>query len=202
MGSGYLTSPLVLIINTVFDLYVLLVLLRFMLQMLRADFYNPVSQFIVRVTSRPLGVLRRVIPSVSGQDTAAIVLCLVIIYAKFMLLRLLDTAAIHIGSTLAPISSIGYLGLLVYGIADLVSLFLTVFLIAIIIQVVLSWISPGHYNPVVGLVNSLAAPVLRPVRKFVGPIGGIDLSPLIAILGIIVTKMLIIPPIIFAGSLL
>jgi YggT family protein len=202
MGSSYLVSPLVLIINTVFDLYVLLVLLRFMLQMLRADFYNPVAQFIVRVTSRPLGILRRVIPSVSGQDTAAIVLCLVIIYAKFMLLRLLDTAAIHVGSTLAPIGSVGYLGLMVYGIADLVSLILTVFLIAIIIQVVLSWISPGHYNPVVGLVNSLAAPILRPVKKIMPPIGGLDLSPLVATLGIIVAKMLIIPPIIYAGSLL
>jgi len=61
MGSSYLTSPLTLIINTIFDLYVLLVLLRFMLQMLRADFYNPVSQFIVRLTSPPLKILRRTI---------------------------------------------------------------------------------------------------------------------------------------------
>ncbi len=202
MGSSYFISPLVFIINTVFDLYVFLVLLRFMLQMLRADFYNPVSQFIVRVTSRPLGDLRRVIPSVAGQDSAAIVLCLVVIYAKFMLLRLLDTAAIPVGSTLAPIGSVGYLGLMVYAIADLVALFLTVFLIAIIFQVVLSWISPGHYNPVIGLVNSLAAPILRPVKKIMPPIGGLDLSPLVASLGIIVAKMLIIPPIIYLGSLL
>ncbi len=202
MGSNYFISPLVFIVNTVFDLYVILVLLRFMLQMLRADFYNPVSQFIVQVTSRPLGVLRRVIPSVAGQDSAAIVLCLVVIYAKFMLLRLLDTAAIPVGSTLAPIGSVGYLGLMVYAIADLVALFLTVFLIAIIIQVVLSWISPGHYNPVIGLVNSLAAPIRRPVKKIMPPIGGLDLSPLVAILGIIVAKMLIIPPIVYLGSLL
>jgi YggT family protein len=202
MGSSYFISPLVFIINTVFDLYVFLVLLRFMLQMLRADFYNPVSQFIVRVTSRPLGDLRRVIPNVAGQDSAAIVLCLVVIYAKFMLLRLLDTAAIPVGSTLAPIGSVGYLGLMVYAIADLVALFLTVFLIAIIFQVVLSWISPGHYNPVIGLVNSLAAPILRPVKKIMPPIGGLDLSPLVASLGIIVAKMLIIPPIIYLGSLL
>jgi YggT family protein len=202
MGSSYFISPLVFIINTVFDLYVFLVLLRFMLQMLHADFYNPVSQFIVRVTSRPLGDLRRVIPSVAGQDSAAIVLCLVVIYAKFMLLRLLDTAAIPVGSTLAPIGSVGYLGLMVYAIADLVALFLTVFLIAIIFQVVLSWISPGHYNPVIGLVNSLAAPILRPVKKIMPPIGGLDLSPLVASLGIIVAKMLIIPPIIYLGSLL
>ena len=90
MGSGYLLSPLMLIINTLFDLYVLLVLLRFLLQMLRADFYNPVSQFIVRMTTPPLKILRRFIPSISGQDTASIVLCLLLIYAKFLLMRVLS----------------------------------------------------------------------------------------------------------------
>jgi len=200
MGSNYLTSPLVLIINTIFDLYVLLVLLRFMLQMLRADFYNPISQFVVRLTSPPLKILRRFIPSLAGQDTSAILLCLVIIYAKFMLLRLLDVGAIHIGGTVASISDVGYLGLLIYCFADLISLFLTVLLIAIIIQVIMSWVSPGAYNPVIGLVNTLAAPALRPVRKITPAIGGLDLSPMVATLMIIVAKMLIIPPIVYLGS--
>jgi len=200
MGSNYLTSPLTLIINTIFDLYVFLVLLRFMLQMLRADFYNPISQFVVRLTTPPLKILRRFIPGLAGQDTSAILLCLAIIYAKFMLLRLLDTGVIHIGGTVAPIGGTGYLGLLIYSFADLTSLFLTVFLIAIIVQVVMSWISPGAYNPVIGLVNTFAAPALRPVRKIVPPIGGLDLSPLFATLIIIVAKMLIIPPIIYLGS--
>jgi YggT family protein len=200
MGSNYLTSPLTLIISTIFDLYVLLVLLRFMLQMLRADFYNPVSQFIVRLTSPPLKILRRVIPSLAGQDTAAILLCLAIVYTKFILLRLLDTGTIHIGGTLVSIDGTGYLGLLIYSFADLISLFLTIFLIAIIIQVILSWVNPGHYNPVVGLVNTLAAPALRPVKKLIPSIGGLDLSPIIATLMIFVAKMLIIPPIIYLGS--
>ena len=60
MSSGYLTSPLVLVINALFDLYILLVLLRFLFQLLRADFYNPVSQFIVKLTTHPLRALRRV----------------------------------------------------------------------------------------------------------------------------------------------
>lgn len=201
MGSNYLVSPVTLIINTLFDMYILLVFLRFMLQVLRADFYNPVSQFIVKVTAAPLKFLRRFIPSISGQDTSAILLCLGLIYLKFIIMRLLDITAIPIGSTVAPIGSASYIGLLVYSIADLVSLTLTVFLIAIIIQVVLSWISPGHYNPVIGLVNTLAAPVLRPVRKIIPAIGGLDLSPIFASLMIMVAKLLIIPPIIYLGSL-
>jgi YggT family protein len=200
MGSGYLTSPLMLIINTLFDLYILLVLLRFLLQMLRADFYNPISQFIVKLTTPPLRVLRRFIPSIAGQDAASIVLCLLLIYAKFILMRLLEIPAVHIGSFMAPIGAVSYAGLLVLCIADLIALLFTVFLVAVIIQVVISWVSPGHYNPVIGLVNKIAAPVLRPIRKFVPPLGGIDLTPLFACMLLLVAKMLIVPPIIYLGS--
>lgn len=199
MGSGYLLSPLMLIINTLFDLYILLVLLRFLFQMLRADFYNPVSQFIVKLTTPPLKLMRRVIPSVGGQDAASIVLCLLLIYAKFLLMRALSIPAVHIGGVMAPLS-VSYGGLLVFSVADLVALALTVFLVAIIIKVILSWVNPGHYNPVIGLVERLAEPVLRPVRKIVPPIGGLDLSPLFATLLVLVAKMLIVPPIIYLGN--
>jgi YggT family protein len=200
MGSGYLTSPLMLIINTLFDLYILLVLLRFMLQALRADFYNPVSQFIVKSTTPPLRLLRRFIPSVAGQDSAAIVLCLVLILAKFLLMRALSIQAVHIGGLMAPVAAVSYGGLLLYCVADLIALILTVFLGAIIIQVILSWVSPGQYNPVIGLVHKLAEPVLKPVRKLIPSIGGLDLSPLFATLLILVAKMLIVPPIIYLGN--
>ena len=200
MGSGYLTSPLVLVINTLFDLYILLVLLRFLLQMLRADFYNPVSQFIVRLTTPPLRLLRRVIPSVGGQDTAAIVLCLALIFAKLLLMRALSIPVAHIGGVMAPVGAVSYGGLLIYCIADLVALVLTVFIAAVIIQVIISWVSPGNYNPVIGLVNKIAEPVLRPMRRFLPPLGGIDLSPLFALLALMVVKMLLVPPIIALGS--
>jgi YggT family protein len=75
-----------------------------------------------------------------------------------------------------------------------------VFLVAVIIQVILSWVSPGHYNPVIGLVNRIAEPVLKPIRKFIPPLGGLDLTPLFASLLLLVVKMLIIPPIIYLGS--
>jgi YggT family protein len=194
MGSSYFTSPLTLIITTLFDLYVLLLLIRFMLQMFRADFYNPVSQFIVKVTSLPLKYLRRGVPSIAGQDTSAIALCLLLTFIKFVLLRLLDIEVVHINNTAAYIGGVSYLGLLIYSLADLISLFLGVFLIAILIQVVLSWINPGTHNPVIGLVNTLAAPALRPIQKLIPPIGGLDISPLFAMLAIVVMKMLLIPP--------
>ncbi len=200
MGSNYLISPLTFIINTLFDLYILLVLLRFLLQAFRADFYNPVSQFIVKATTPPLRYFRRIVPSISGHDVASIVFCLILIYLKFLLLRLLDIPGVPISNVTAPIGSVSYLGLIIYAFADLISLALTVFLVAIIIQVILSWISPGQYNPVIGLVNALASPALKPFRKFLPPLGGLDLSPLFATLGILVLKMLVVPPIIYLGS--
>ncbi len=200
MGSGYLLSPLMLIINTIFDLYILMVLLRFLLQMLRADFYNPVSQFIVRLTTPPLHLLRRVIPSIAGQDVAAIVLCLLLIYAKFMVMRLLSIPAVHIGGVMAPIGGVSFAGLFVLCIADLIALILTVFLGAIFIHVIISWVSPGKYNPVIGLVNRIAEPIMKPIRKFIPPLGGIDLTPMFAILMLLVAKMLIVPPIVYLGS--
>ena len=74
MGSDYFTNPLVFLIQTLFGLYILAVLLRFLLQWVRADFYNPISQFLVKITSPPLKLLRRFIPGVGGIDLAAIIL--------------------------------------------------------------------------------------------------------------------------------
>jgi YggT family protein len=200
MSSNYFTSPLAFIITTLFDLYILLVMLRFILQMLRADFYNTVSQFIVKMTTPPLTVLRRFVPSMLGQDSASIVLCLIIIYAKFILLRFLDIPVVAIADVPAPIGLVSYVGLIIYSIADLVSLFISVFLVASIIQVVISWISPGQNNPVISLVSSITAPILRPIQKRLPPMGGFDFSTMVAILGLMVIKMLIIPIIIRLGS--
>lgn len=200
MGSTYLTSPLLLIINTLFDLYVLLVLLRFMLQMFRADFYNPISQFVVRATTPPLKPLRRLIPGVGGQDIAAIVLCVIILTIKYYILRALGSNGIEIVNVVAPIGALHFGSLLVVALADIVALFFNIFLFAIIIMVILSWINPGAYNPAIGLIMSLSNPVLQPIRRFIPPLGGLDLSPLFAVLALMVVKMLLVPPIVFVAT--
>lgn len=197
MGSSYLTSPLLLIINTLFNLYVMLVLLRFMLQWLRADFYNPVSQFIVRATTPPLKPLRRIIPGFGGQDIAALTLALLIILIKYFLIRIVGAGVISVADAMAPIGSASIPGLLLIGVSEIISMFLNIFLFAIIIEVIASWVSHGGYNPVIGLVHTLAQPVMKPVQRFIPSMGGLDLSPLFATLGLMVIKMLLIPPIIF-----
>ena len=200
MGSGYLTSPLLLVIHTLFDLYVLLILLRFLLQMLRADFYNPISQFVVRATTPPLKPLRRVIPGIGGQDAAALVLSLIILLLKYLLVKTLGASTLGIANVAAPIGSMGAGGLIIVACAEIIALFINIFLFAIIIQVILSWINPGAYNPATALIYSIGQPVLRPIQKFIPALGGLDLSPLFATLGLLVLKMLLIPPIIFVAA--
>lgn len=202
MGSAYLTSPLLLIINTLFDLYVLMVMLRFILQMLRADFYNPISQFIVRVTTPPLKPLRKIIPGMGGQDMAALVLCLLIILIKFIFIRSLGAGVIDITNVMAPIGSASVGGLIIIALADMLATFINIFLFAIIIQVILSWVNPGAYNPIIGLISTISRPVMIPIQRFIPPLGGLDLSPLFATLALMVIKMLIIPPIIYIANLL
>lgn len=200
MGSGYLTSPLILIINTLLDLYVLLVLLRFLLQWIRADFYNPVSQFVVKATTPLLKPLRRIIPGFGGQDIAALTLALLVILIKFMLLMALGADITQIAGQPAAIGVVSVIGLIVIALAEMVAMIINVFLFAIIVMVIMSWVNPGGYNPVIGLIDSLCRPVMRPLKRIIPPMGGLDLSPLFASLGLIVLKMLLIPPIIHLAN--
>ena len=183
MGGSYLTNPLVFLIQVIFGAYILVVMLRFLLQLVKADFYNPVSQFVVKVTTPPLRPLRRIIPGVSGLDIASIIL--------MWLLKSLELALIMmiggLGTSLLPA--------LIWSIPELISLLINVFLFAILIQVIISWVNPGAYNPVIGLLNSLTEPLLGPARRIVPPISGLDLSPMLAMIGLVLLKMLLLPPI-------
>lgn len=181
MGTSYLTNPLEFIIGTLISLYVLILMLRFLLAWVRADFYNPVSQFLVKVTNPLLIPLRRIIPSVGGIDMASIVLMLAVQMLGIALILLLR------GSGIAPLT------LLFLSLGELVDLSFKVFIYGIVIQAILSWISPGAYNPAVSLLHSLTEPVLRPARKLLPPISGLDLSPLVAILVLEVLRRLVVP---------
>ncbi len=182
MGSSYLTTPIEFLINTLFGLYILAVMLRFLLAAVRADFYNPVSQFLVKITNPPLKPLRRVLPSVGKIDTSALVLMLALQMLSFTVIVLLRGGQPALGT------------LLILSATELIALFLNVLLFSILIQVIISWINPGTYNPAVSLLYSLTEPVLRPARRLLPPVSGIDLSPLVALIGIQLIKMLLLPP--------
>ncbi len=171
--NGILASPMTFLIDTVFGLYILAVMLRFLLQLVEADFYNPVSQFLVKITHPPLRILRRFIPSFGRMDTASLVLMFALqMLGDYLVSYLQGGGQVAVGA-LAALSFI-----------QLVKLVFNVFIFAIIIQALLSWINPDPYNPVYSLLSDLTEPVMRPCRRLLPPIGGLDLSPIIAIIGL------------------
>ncbi len=183
MGNPYVNDAGTFLIHTIFGLYVLAVMLRVLLQWVRADFYNPVSQFVVKVTAPALRPLRRVIPGFAGIDLAAIVLMVALKLVEWWVVLSLGGVTPAFG------------GVLFLAIADLVGLLLNVFLVAILIQVVLSWVSPGTYNTVTSLLYKLTEPLLAPARRLLPPISGLDLSPLLVLIALQLVKLLLVAPI-------
>jgi YggT family protein len=181
MSDDYFTNPLEFLISTLFSLYIVAVMLRFLLGLVRADFYNPVSQFLVRITNPLLIPLRKVVPSIGKFDSAAMLLMIVLQLAAITLIQLLRGEGISTAI------------LVIITLATLISLLINVYMFAIIVEVIISWMNPGSYNPVSSLLHSLTSPLLRPIRHIVPPIAGIDLSPLFAIIGLQVLRMLILP---------
>jgi len=189
MGSSYFTNPLVFIIQTLFGLYILVVMLRFLLQWARADFYNPLSQFVVKVTTPVLRPMRRIIPGLGGLDFAAIILMWLLKTVELSLVILITSDAFN------PV------GPMLWAIPQLVDLAINVFLIAILIQVIISWVNPGTYNPIIGVINSITDPLMRPARRIIPPISGLDLSPMLVMMGLYLLKMLLLPPLlVLTGS--
>jgi YggT family protein len=182
MTEGYLSNPAVFLIQTLFGLYILLVMLRLLFQLLRADFYNPLSQFIVKVTHPVLRPMRRLIPPMGPLDTSSLLLAWLLKSIEIGLLLLI------LGASASPLMA------LLWAVPALIQLTINIFLFAIIIQAVLSWINPDPYSPVFGLLNSLTRPVLEPARRLLPDISGIDLSPMLAIIVLYLLEMLLMPP--------
>lgn len=176
-----LNMAAIYIVQTLGSLYLLIVLLRFILQLVRADFYNPLSQFIVRATKPLLMPLRRIIPGWGGVDFASLVLALAIqLVLMAIIIKLMGYALPSV------------LQLLAWSLVGITALFLKVFFFALIISVILSWVAPGSANPAAMLVHQLCEPVLAPIRKILPSMGGLDLSPIFAFIALNLLNMLVI----------
>lgn len=169
-------NPLIFLIDTLFDIYIAIVLLRFLLQYVGADFYNPISQFIVKATQKPVIIARRVIPSFRGIDVASLALVVLLIVIKLSILLVL------IGKQ-ASISV-----LFIESLYNLIQLTFDIFIFALFVQAILSWINPDPYSPVSVLLHSLTRPILTPIKKHLPVMGGLDLSTIVALIGLMFIK--------------
>jgi YggT family protein len=188
MGGSYLTQAGVFLIEIIFGLYILAVLLRYLLARVRADFYNPLSQFLVKVTNPAIKPLRRLIPGYLGVDWPSIILLFFVQGLEIILISLIATGHIP-----AP------MGLLVLIAAYLIKEVIYVFLFIILIQVIISWVNPGAYNPITVLMHQLSEPILRPARRLIPPAGGFDWSVLVVIIGLQLLVILLVSPLMDLG---
>jgi len=182
MSDSYLSGLAVFLIDTLSSLYIFALMLRFLLQWVEADFYNPISRFLVKITHPLLRPLRRVIPSIGRMDTASLVLMLALQALDIFLVSYLQQFSI------SPPS------LLLAALVQLLELLYDIYFYSILISVVLSWVAPRGYNPAVALLFALTEPLLRLFRSILPPMGGIDLSPLLALIVLQFAKMVIQPP--------
>lgn len=173
-----------LIIYSLMSLFLVIVILRFLLQLVRADFYNPVSQAIVKITMPLLKPLRKVIPSVLGIDTASVVLIILVQLVATMLLALIMGVW---GIILNP------LPLILWGLVGALTIISSIFFWCMIISIIGSFIAPFSNHPLLTLANQIINPLAAPIRKLIPPIGGVlDISPIIILLGLKIVDMLIL----------
>lgn len=189
MGANT-SNALYFLISTLLNLYLSAVLLRIVLAAVRADFYNPISQLVWKITQPVLAPLRNAIPRWRRLDTAAT-----------LLLLLVSIIYIHVtmwmfGMSLATVAGV------IYAVLKVLVLAGNLYTVSLMFQAILSWFGPGVNNPTSNILWSMNEPLLRPIRRVIPPVSGLDLSPLVAIIGLQVLVMLVPLPNIFRAGIL
>jgi YggT family protein len=188
MGGQYFSNAAAFVIEIVFGLYILAVLLRFLFQLLRANFHNPVSQFIVALTNPVLRPLRKFIPGYSGIDVASIVLMVVLQMIELLLITLIY------GKSPNPA------GLFVLSLGKLLELTVYVLMVAVFVRIIISWVNPHLHNPFTSLLASLTDFMLLPARRLIPSVGMLDLSPIAVFIVLGLVLRLVVQPILDIGA--
>ena len=167
------------LVETLLSLYISAIVIRFLLGYARADFYNPLSQFLVKITNPVLVPVRRFIPSFGKLDTSAVAVALVLMIIKTALVTGIVGASLNVVT------------LLWLSVGELIRSVIWVYIIALILMAVISWIGSSQGNPVSPLVNSLVSPLVNPVRRRLPPVGMLDLSPMVVMIGLYILLIIV-----------
>lgn len=164
-------NPFAQIFDILIGIYITIILLRFFLQYFRADFYNPLSQFVVKATDPLVKPLRKVVPGLGGIDVSTMLLAYLVTVFKFLFVFVL------MGNVpFDPVIAV------LYPVLDLLKSILSLFMFLIIVRIILSWIAPGGYNPILAVIGQISEPLVSKFRKALPKTDGFDLSPMMALL--------------------
>lgn len=168
------------LVQTLVSLYLIAMLLRFLLQLVRADFYNPICQFLVKVTNPVVVPMRRVIPGIGGIDLATLVLALLLQMAAIVTLLLVNGIPLPNPLLIVLWAALGLVGLLV-----------NIYFFALLAMIIVSWVAPGSRHPAVYLLHQITEPVMAPFRKILPSMGGLDLSPILLFIAINIIQIVL-----------
>ncbi len=159
------------LVQSLATIFLVIILLRFLLQLCRADFYNPVSQFVHRLTAPLLNPLRKLFPAYRNIDFASVVLAL-----------LVQWLAIQVTASLNGNALLNVLFVLWWGLLGILSMLVNIYIYGLLAAIILSWVAPHNPHPAIGLLWQLMEPVMAPFRRIVPNLGGLDLSPILVFL--------------------
>lgn len=185
---GAIQQASIFLIDCLFDFYLFILLLRFILQYLRADYYNPLVQFIVKITNPVVLPLRRYIPGYWGLDMATVAVIVAVTFVKIAFLSWI---------TLNHLPS--FFGLVLWMLGDLTLLILKLLFYALLLNILISWINPYQQTPLSSIVAKLTEPLLQPFRRFIPPIAGFDVTPIPVMIVLQLMITLIANPLINVG---
>jgi YggT family protein len=184
----YISRALIFLSNTIFDLYILIVMMRLLMFRFAAYYTHPACQFVYRTTEWPLKPLNKIMPLFFGFETGAALFIFLLIMLKLFITAVLS----------------GYLpnvmGLMVLSLAFFISKFLNFYFFLVIAFVFLSWIMPFIDSTIMQIIGRMAMPLMSPFQRMIPPVGGIDLSPVMVILLLQVLKILVAYPLIAFGA--
>ena len=175
-----LNEILAYLVQTLLSLYLVAMLLRFLLQLVRADFYNPISQFLVKITNPLVVPMRKLIPGFAGMDVASLVLAVTLQLAGIVVLLMMHGLGLP-----------GIIQLLLWSALGVIALLVNIYFFALLAMIILSWVAPGSRHPAIYLLHQITEPVMAPVRKLLPPMGGLDFSPILVFILINVIQIVL-----------
>lgn len=178
-------DALIYLIYTVFDLYLFILVIRLVLVWVKAFYYDPFTQFIVKCTDPIIKPLRRIIPNIGSIETSTVIVIIALQLLKFFILSLLEFGVPN------------FLGLFLLAFGDAIKILLDTFFFAILFQAIMSWVNPqAQINRV---LYQFTSPIMQPLHRIIPTMGGIDISPVFALILLKLLVILFIQPVISAG---
>lgn len=183
--SDTLRAALIFLITTVFDLYLFVLTIRLILAWVSADYFHPATQFIVKCSNFLIVPLRKYIPNIKRLETATLISILVLSMIKFFLVSLLSFGLPNVG------------GLGILALSDAIKLIIQTFFYAILLQAILSWIQPA--SPILPVLEKFNSPLIRPFRRVIPLISGVDISPLVVLILLQLLNLILVKQLIYIG---